>query len=111
MKSLKISLALLFALLLCTSCIGNGNKNNETDPPDTTDTMPEDTVRETDTDNMTENESDNAPAGNVETDTGNETETTDTDMDKRTSRMRAHAREHAEELVAQIQHAAEAYLR
>ena len=31
MKSLKITLVLIFALLLCSSCVGNGENDTATD--------------------------------------------------------------------------------
>ena len=110
MKSLKITLVLIFALLLCSSCVGNGENDTATDTnrPESGETAPESRT-ESDMGSGTDTtaESDTDPTNDGTGETGSES---DTDSE-RTRRMRARAREQVEHWIHQVQSTADAYLR
>ncbi len=113
MKSLKISLVLLSALLLFASC--GGNNETETDRPESG-TESRDNMTDTDSDTMEETDpitdtpmTDDGAAdnGNMETDT----DETNTNTVARTRKMRAAAKKQAEAMVDKVQSALDSYLR
>ena len=113
MKSLKITLVLIFALLLCSSCVGNGENDTATDTnrPESGETAPESRT-ESDTGSGTDTtaESDTDPINDGTGETGSESDT-DTELSERTRRMRARTREQVEHWIHQVQSTADAYLR
>lgn len=105
MKSLKISLVLFFALLLCSSCVGNDRKDTDSDTK-----RPESSAVESNTDTKRETDTDMANDGVAEPDTDSQNDT-DAEISERTRRMRARARKQVEHWIRQVQNTADAYLR
>lgn len=117
MKSLKISLVLLSALLLFASC--GGNNETETDRPESgteSNTESRETTPDTDSDTMEETDpitdtpmTDDNTVDNGDTET--DTDETNTNTVARTRKMRAAAKKQAEAMVDKVQSALDLYLR